>query len=272
MRWSLAVLLWLGLSTRQVAVTLNVLQTGAAGQAARGVAGELQPSGTRPGEASAGEIPPSAPPNPTPSTVSGLIATLAAPQKVAALQRAQVACPQVAHCFGVRFWVHAADGVAVANDAWLISSVAFANRMFAPVDAGFTIVEVRTATFAAQINSRKLRTAVVTSSPASKWIDVMVVPSLFDLDTPNFPLWGVHWRATAKRRGILLNASAAWDRTLAHELGHYFGLPHSSYAISIMNKTLRTTPWADRRFADAEQEILRKNTQQPTVRKQSSDH
>lgn len=246
MRWSLAVLLWLGLPTQPLGVNLIAWQTGA--------------------------VPTGAALQPGPSSATGLLGTLAAPQEVTAVQRAKVQCPQVAHCFGVRFWVHTSDGVAVADDAWIISSVAFANRMFAPVDAGFTIVEVRTATFAAQVNSRRLRSAVVTTAPASKWIDVMVVPSLFDLDKPEVPLWGVHWRATATRRGILLNAGAAWDRTLAHELGHYFGLPHSSHEVSIMNKTLRATPWADRRFADEEQEILRKNTQRSTVRKPSSDH
>ena len=32
-------------------------------------------------------------------------------------------------------------------------------------------------------------------------------------------------------------SSIAWKVVLAHELGHYFGLPHSEYPASIMNKS-----------------------------------
>lgn len=53
--------------------------------------------------------------------------------------------------------------------------------------------------------------------------------------------YGVTWWTTDDRKLIIL-LTQAWERTLAHELGHFFGLPHSKYAISIMNKTPREEP------------------------------
>lgn len=42
-------------------------------------------------------------------------------------------------------------------------------------------------------------------------------------------------------------STQAWEHTLAHEVGHLFGLPHSTYDISIMNKTPRDEPPYDAR-------------------------
>jgi len=44
---------------------------------------------------------------------------------------------------------------------------------------------------------------------------------------------------------------------LAHELGHFFGLPHSKYPVSIMNKTPRDDPpHAERGFHAKELAIM----------------
>jgi hypothetical protein len=49
-------------------------------------------------------------------------------------------------------------------------------------------------------------------------------------------------------------------RTLAHELGHFFGLPHSTYKISIMNKKKRDDPPPEQRtFAPQEFSTMRDN-------------
>ena len=49
---------------------------------------------------------------------------------------------------------------------------------------------------------------------------------------------------------LVILSTQAWARTLAHELGHVFGLPHSTYPISIMNKSERKDPPPDQRTFD----------------------
>ena len=50
----------------------------------------------------------------------------------------------------------------------------------------------------------------------------------------------------------------AWTAaSMAHELGHFFGLPHSGFRDSIMNKRPRTRPtWEERVFVAEELEIV----------------
>ena len=61
------------------------------------------------------------------------------------------------------------------------------------------------------------------------------------------------WHARNDDRKYVIVSAQALERTLAHELGHFFGLPHSAYAISIMNKSERKDPPIEQRtFADEE--------------------
>ncbi len=170
-------------------------------------------------------------------------------------------CPSSrAFCIGVRIHLSTQDGAPYITPTWLAEQLAFANRMFEPINVGFELHTVTTIELPPIIDGRKVRDTVSKGVAALRAIDVFVVGALADLEDPRFPLFGVHWRPAkpAGRRFILL-ASYAWGRTLAHELGHFFGLPHSSYAISIMNKTLRTEPPLEqRRFADQEIPILQK--------------
>jgi len=47
---------------------------------------------------------------------------------------------------------------------------------------------------------------------------------------------------------------------LSHELGHFFGLPHSEFDISLMNKTVRLTPLvSELTFAEPEVVHMRKH-------------
>lgn len=168
--------------------------------------------------------------------------------------------PARAVCFGIRVHLSIDNGAPYVSPQWLAEQFAFANRMFEPIDVSFELHAAAPINLPPIIDGRKARNAVSKGITAVRAIDVFVVGALADLEDPRFPLFGVHWRPAkpAGRRYILL-ASYAWGRTMAHELGHFFGLPHSSYAISIMNKTLRTEPPLEqRRFADEEIPIMQK--------------
>jgi hypothetical protein len=87
---------------------------------------------------------------------------------------------------------------------------------------------------------------------------VFVVGQLDDVDEEGAIAYGVTWHGRKDDRKYLIVSAQALERTLAHELGHFFGLPHSSYAISIMNKSDRKEPPVDQRtFADEEIDAMR---------------
>ena len=88
-----------------------------------------------------------------------------------------------------------------------------------------------------------------------------MVRQLDDVDIIGNLLYGVHWRKRGDRsqRWIILSARDESGATLAHEMGHFFGLPHSTYDVSIMNKAPRPSPpWTERVFADPEQARMRR--------------
>ena len=92
-------------------------------------------------------------------------------------------------------------------------------------------------------------------------IDLFIVNKLADVDVPNTEIRGVHWRDPKDRknkRWIILSRIAR-PKVLAHELGHYFDLPHSKYPKSIMNKKPRKQPPMSKRgFVQAEYSIIQR--------------
>jgi hypothetical protein len=67
-----------------------------------------------------------------------------------------------------------------------------------------------------------------------------VVDRAADKDKEGDWIGGVHWRYGGKaralrgRRYVILSRQHARDDTLAHELGHFFGLPHSDVDGNLM--------------------------------------
>jgi hypothetical protein len=159
--------------------------------------------------------------------------------------------PDRAHCFAIQLHV-AAD---VTTPAWIAHQVEFANHQFAAVDVGFQVASVDAAAVE-HVVTRADRDALVAGKLARNTIHVFIVGKLDDIDTPGDIIYGVTWRAHDMK--YLIVSAQAWERTLAHELGHFFGLPHSSYDVSIMNKSPRDEPPLDeRRFADEELAAMR---------------
>ena len=76
------------------------------------------------------------------------------------------------------------------------------------------------------------RDDLAASATPAEVVHVFVVAALADKDEEGAWIRGVHWRyggtrkALRGRRYVILSRIAGED-TLAHELGHFFGLPHS---------------------------------------------
>ncbi len=125
-------------------------------------------------------------------------------------------------------------GQPVVPAAWVTERVSRANEIFADAGAFFEIRETRSLDprfFA--LGNRADRNALAASLHPGL-INVFVVASLADVDATGFRM-GVHWRPPrAAGAHFVILAQSAMPTTLAHELGHFFGNPHSPTPNNIM--------------------------------------
>jgi hypothetical protein len=174
-----------------------------------------------------------------------------------AVTQAAPACDAArAHCFKIQLHV-TRDTDLVVTPEWIASKLDAAAKLFEPLDTAFELagVDELPAKFA-RVANRADRNAIAKGHLGGTTIHVFVVARLDDIDIAGDEIRGVTWHANGTTY-IILSAIAP-ERTLAHELGHFFGLPHSAYPISIMNKTPRDDPPPeDRRFADEEIDAMR---------------
>ena len=179
---------------------------------------------------------------------------------LAALAAALPACDAArAHCLGIRLHVTAGDAGLIAAADWLAIQLAAANRHFAPLDVGFQVTGIDALPASgARIATRRERDDLATGRLAGAVIHVFIIGRLDDVDQPGQVIRGVTWHTRKDDRKYVLVSTVAPERVLAHELGHVFGLPHSRYAVSIMNKTDRAEPPVEQRtFADEEIAAMR---------------
>lgn len=155
-------------------------------------------------------------------------------------------------------------GVKLQDDMrWLTAQLNEANRLFAKLDLCFVMREAsRISKRDGVMKTRAQRTSLGSQSGRLTWgqIDLFIVNRLEDVDVADAEIRGVHWRDPKdrdRRRWIILSRIAR-PKVLAHELGHYFDLPHSRYPASIMNKTPRAKPpMSARGFVKAEYQKMR---------------
>jgi hypothetical protein len=136
----------------------------------------------------------------------------------------------------LRIAVAQEEGRPVRDDAWIDAQVAEAERLFGPIGVHFR--KASTATLDARyarLETRKDRDALAAELHKGV-INVMIVASLRDVDDPSLYRMGVHWRpSTALKKHYVIVAASAQPSTLAHELGHFFGLAHTAVPNNLMS-------------------------------------
>jgi len=169
------------------------------------------------------------------------------------------ACPSERTCIGIHLHVVVTDGEAVQSATWVATQLEEANRHFEPVGVGFELAAVDALPDSfADIDTRDDRDRLGATRYSRGVVHVFVVRRLSNVDEEGV-IRGVHWRWRKKTsaRWVILS-SIAPSTVLAHELGHFFGLPHSTWDVSIMNKTPRAEPpAAERTFHSAEVRVMK---------------
>ncbi len=162
-------------------------------------------------------------------------------------------------CFELAVHVVEENGADVQSPAWFAEQVREANRLFAPIGVGFRVGSIESVDGAfADLQTRLQRDELGRDEHSVGVVHVFVVRRLADVDVEGAVIRGVHWRdrADTSKRWIILSSIAS-SLVLAHEMGHFFGLPHSSHRKSLMNKSPhRNPPWHLRTFPDVELAIM----------------
>jgi hypothetical protein len=159
------------------------------------------------------------------------------------------ASPPAAPTFSLRVSIAVDEGgKPLADASWLAAEIDSAEGLFEPFGVRFAKVDgTPLDARLAHVETRADRNALA-SHVTSHDIDVFVVGSLRDVDDPGRVRRGVHWHAPSGAHYVILVASAP-TTVLAHELGHYFGNPHSQVLDNVMSYERSGAPV----FFDAEQ-------------------
>ena len=157
------------------------------------------------------------------------------------------------------------DAPLLDRDAsWLRAQLSEANRLFAQIGVCFWMRDdapISLAESAPKTRAQRTRLGRVKGRTARGRVDLFIVNRLGDIDRVGEEIRGVHWRDPRDRKRLrwILLSRIARPLVLAHELGHYFGLPHSAYPESIMNKRSRRHPPREARgFVKRELKIMRR--------------
>jgi len=163
------------------------------------------------------------------------------------------------HCVGIHLHLVVGPNGPVQTPEWVAQELEHAFVLFEPAALGFQIVAVDSVEPAfMQIATREQRDAIGRPRFTRGVIHVFVVDRLDDVDVPGEQIRGVHWRqrSNTDKRWVILSKIGS-KVVLGHELGHFFGLPHSRYDASVMNKAPRERPaWDQRVFVRQELAIV----------------
>lgn len=169
--------------------------------------------------------------------------------------------PERATCVGLTVHIVMTEAGPVVDGRWLARQIAAARARFEPIGVDFEIVRLELEHASrADISTRAQRDTLGRHDHTPGTVHLYLVRTLEDVDAPGSFIRGVHWRdrQRVQRRWIILAAQAA-PEVLAHELGHFFGLPHSTHPQSLMNKRPGLPPWSSRVFVDTELDRMSKH-------------
>jgi hypothetical protein len=135
------------------------------------------------------------------------------------------------------------EGEAVAPASFIAEQLAAANTIYGPLGIELVLRErVPLAAAHAELVTRADRDALA-PFVARGAIHCFVVGKLMDVDEPGRERRGVHWRPQGKReRSFLIVSKISRPWVLAHELGHFFGNPHSEVAGNLMSYAWTVEP------------------------------
>jgi hypothetical protein len=126
------------------------------------------------------------------------------------------------------------SGAPLARPEWLEAQIDAAQELFAPFGVAFARTDGKPIEpSAAHLETRADRDALA-ARLGPHVVDVFVVESLRDVDEPGRMRRGVHWHAPSGAHYVIVVAGAP-PSVLAHELGHYFGNPHSLVTDNVMS-------------------------------------
>jgi hypothetical protein len=135
-------------------------------------------------------------------------------------------------------------GAPVIDSTFLAQAVERASEIFAPAGLCFTLEKIVPLPPGKMLNvwgrgARDHLTRVAGPAPSGA-VEVFFVRAISNLDGGGVALAGVHWRYPGHNYGgigrhyVILGQKNGGMETLAHELGHYFGLPHSQSRRNLM--------------------------------------
>jgi hypothetical protein len=115
---------------------------------------------------------------------------------------------------------------------WVTEQVEAARAVLAPHGIALTVDQVSFAPPICEVLTEADRDRFAAAVPDERVVTVLVLPRVRDLAVTTYDLMGVHWRGGG-RRWIFLTARAR-PPVLAHELCHFFGLPHDPAGGNLM--------------------------------------
>jgi hypothetical protein len=133
-------------------------------------------------------------------------------------------------------WVATSGNVPVVDEAFVSVQLSWANRLFEPFSVRFLPVSTqRMAERYARLETRADRDGVAVHRREGA-LHVFFVERLRDVDEPERLRMGVHWRLRRSRDvHYVVVSKIAVNDVLAHELGHFFGNPHSDVPDNVMS-------------------------------------
>lgn len=127
------------------------------------------------------------------------------------------------------------DGAPVQTPAWVAEQISETQRLYNEIGVYFRVARIEKLGGPPAMETRADRDRLA-SQLRRGFLNVFVVASLRDVHDDRLLRMGVHWAPNGDlKRQYLIVAASARRTTLAHEIGHYFGLAHTAITDNLMS-------------------------------------